>query len=170
MINETELLQRKSGEPIQKINELLEKQNMLQKQNHDYKENIQKLIKENQEQYKNILVLEKQRDELLQENENINNSLIEMDSKLKPKIPNTTDFKKRFKNMGQSSLNMVRHSIDNSNTKNNGRGSNAKNTNDMNRKSSNYIYSNTNTNEGKIKNASNTMTDFRKKKSQKNMQ
>lgn len=45
LINETELLQRKSGEPIQKINELLEKQNMLQKQNHDYKENIQKLIK-----------------------------------------------------------------------------------------------------------------------------
>lgn len=42
-------------------------------------------------------MLEKQRDELLQENENINNSLNEMDSKLKPKIPNTTDFKKDLK-------------------------------------------------------------------------
>ena len=146
----------------------MEKQNILQKQNHDYKENIQKLIKENQEQYKNILILEKERNELIQENESINNSLLEIDSRLKSKIPNTTDFKKRFKNMGQSSVNMVRHSIDNTNNnKINNTKSNSKNKTEMSKKPNN-IYNNTNTNtnsyEVKIKKASQTMTDFRKKK------
>ena len=75
LINETEFLQKKSGEPLQKINELLETQAALQQQNHDYKENIEKLIKENQKQYKNIILLEKEKSELIQENENINKRL-----------------------------------------------------------------------------------------------
>ena len=143
-------------------------QNPWEKQNHEYKENIQQLIKENQEQYKKMLLLEKEKNELIQENESINNSLLEMDNRLKSKIPKTADFKKRFKNMGQSSLNMVRHTIDNpSKVK-----SNSKNKNEMPKKPSS-IYSNTNsnininnntTNDTKIKKASLTMTDFRKKK------
>ena len=92
-----------------------------------------------------------------------------MDSRLKSKIPNTTDFKKRFKNMGQSSLNVVRYSIDNNNinTNNNKIKNNIKNKNEM-PKNPTSIYSspttNINTNETKIKKASQTMTDFRKKK------
>ena len=144
----------------------MEKVSSLQNQNHEYKENIQKLVKENQEQYKNILMLEKEKNELIQENESINNSLLEMDSRLKSKIPKTADFKKRFKNMGQSSLNMVRHSIEGTNkinVKNNSKNK------EMPKKPSS-IYSSTNTNlninttETKNKNASHTMTDFRKKK------
>ena len=173
LINETEFLQKKSGEPLQKINELLETQAALQQQNHDYKENIEKLIKENQKQYKNIILLEKEKSELIQENENINNSLLEMDSRLKSKIPKTTDFKKRIKNMGQTSVNMIRYSVDNSNNRinNNLKSGNSKNKTEMPKKPSN-LYSNTNTNtnsiintnETKSKKASQTMTDFRKKK------
>ena len=132
-------------------------------------------MKENQEQYKNIILLEKERSELIQENENINNSLLEMDSRMKSKIPKTTDFKKRIKNMGQSS-NMVRYSVDNSNnrTNNNLKSGNNKNKTEMPKRPSN-IYSNTNTNINNTNNtninindikkkASLTMTDFRKKK------
>ena len=146
----------------------MEKISILQKQNHEYKENIQKLIKENQEQYKKILILEKEKFKLIKEKEkeNINNSLLETDSRLKAKIPKTVDFKQRFKNMGHSSLNMVRHSIDNTNKisiKINSKNKEMP-------KKPNSIYSNTNSNfynnanEKKIKKASHTMTDFRKKK------
>ena len=165
IICETDFLKKKSVEPVQKINELLEKLSILQKQNHEYKDNIQKLVKENKEQYKNLLMLEKEKNELIKENENINNSLFEIDSKLKSKIPKTADFKQRFKNMGQSSLNMVRHSIDNINRINI---KNNRKIKEMPKKPSSIygrINSNLsiNSNENKIKNASHMNTDFRKK-------
>ena len=68
----------------------------MQSQNNEYKENIQNLIKENKEQYKNIIKLEKENIDLIQENENINNSLSELDTKYKSKIPNTSDLKNQI--------------------------------------------------------------------------
>ena len=135
-------------------------------------------MKENQEQYKNIILLEKERNDLIQENENINNSLLEMDSRIKSKIPKTMDFKKRLKNIGQTSSNMVGHSVDNSNNSNN---NNSKMDNinnnkiEISKKTTTNVYNSTNINNinnintninssEKKKKASQTMTGFRKKK------
>ena len=96
LIKEKNILEKNAEKPIQKINELLEIKSQLQSQNNEYKENIQNLIKENKEQYKNIIKLEIENIDLIQENENINNSLTELDTKFKSKIPNTSDLKKQI--------------------------------------------------------------------------
>ena len=105
---ETEDLKNKSSEPIKKINELLEIQTHLQNENSLFKDDIHNLEKEKEELEKNIEILQKEKNELIQENENLNESITHLESQLKYQIPKaTSDLRKKLKNFGSNSLNMI---------------------------------------------------------------
>jgi len=109
---ETEDLKNKSNEPIKKINELLEIQTHLQNENSIFKDNIHNLEKEKEELEKNIEILQKEKNGLIQENENLNESISQLESQIKYQIPKaTSDLRKKFKNFGSNSLNMINPNI-----------------------------------------------------------
>ena len=108
---ETEDLKNKSNEPIKRINELLEIQTHLQNENSQYKDNIHNLEKEKEEKDKNIEILQKEKNDLILENENLNESIAQLELQLKSKIPkNTSDLRKRIKTYNSNTLNVVNNS------------------------------------------------------------
>ena len=109
---ETEDLKNKSNEPIKKINELLEIQTHLQNENSIFKDDIHNLEKEKEELEKNIEILQKEKSDLIHENENLNESITNLESQLKYQIPKaTSDLRKKIKNFGSHSLNMINPTI-----------------------------------------------------------
>ena len=109
---ETEILQKKSNDPIKKINELLEIQSQLQNENSNFKDKIHKLEKEKEEKEKFINSIEKDKNDLLIENENLNTTISNLEQQLKIKVlKNTVDLRKKFKNMGQNSREMLKGSM-----------------------------------------------------------
>jgi chromosome segregation ATPase len=111
---ETEDLKNKSNEPIKRINELLEIQTHLQNENLQYKDNIHNLEKEKEEQEKNIETLQKEKNDLIAENENLNESIAQLELQLKSQIPKvTSDLRKKLKTIGPNSLNMINANLSN---------------------------------------------------------
>jgi chromosome segregation ATPase len=106
-----EQLRNKSNEPMIKINKLLEEKSNLQSEIYKYKDKFQKAMKDKEELEIMIKNLEDENNNLMIEKENLISNINHIDSRIKAKGPKTTDMSKRFQNIGQSSMTMIRTDI-----------------------------------------------------------
>ena len=94
-----------------KISKLLEEKSAFQNEIYKYKEIIKKNIKEKEDLEEKIKNLENQNNILIKEKQNLIQDMNHIDSRIKSKGPKTTDISKKFQNIGQSSMNMIRTNI-----------------------------------------------------------
>ena len=94
-----------------KISKLLEDKSNLQNEIYKYKDNLQKSLKEKEELENIIENLENEKNNLIAEKENLISNMNHIDHKIKSKGPKSTDMSKRFQNIGQSSMSMIRTDI-----------------------------------------------------------
>ena len=69
---------------------------------------MQKSNREKDELEKDIKNLEKEKNDLILEKENLISNMNHIDSRIKSKGPKNTDMSKRYQNIGQSSMTMIR--------------------------------------------------------------
>jgi chromosome segregation ATPase len=105
---EKDQLQKKINEPMIKINKLLEEKSSLQNEIYKLKEKLQKTYREKDELENNIKNLEEEKNNLILEKENLISNMNHIDSRIKSKGPKNTDMSKRYQNIGQSSMTMIR--------------------------------------------------------------
>ena len=108
---EKDQLLKKSNEPMIKINKLLEEKSSLQNEIYKYKDKLNKSMREKDELEKSVKNLENEKNNLIEEKENLISNMNHIDSRIKAKGPKNTDMTKRFQNIGQSSMTMIRTDI-----------------------------------------------------------
>lgn len=97
---QTEKLNKKSNDPIKKINELTEVQVQLQNENADCKDSIIQLEKELDEREAALAKLQNENQELITENEILNSMIVQLKMQLKVSSPKNIEMNKRYKSNG----------------------------------------------------------------------
>ena len=105
---EMEKSQKKSFDQTVRINKLLEEKSALQNELYKYRDLFQQQMKEKEESEEIIKNLEKEKNDLIQDKENLIKDMNRIDSRIKSKGPKTSDISNKFQNIGQSSMSMIR--------------------------------------------------------------
>lgn len=112
-----EKMNKKSHEPIKRVNELLELHSQFQKENSNLKITIQSQTKKIESLEKEIDELNKEKNELINSNAMLNSQIIHAASS--NKVPNTNELHKRFKSFCNNQLSLEESSNLNDNSKSN---------------------------------------------------
>ena len=80
----------------------------MQNELYNYKDLSQNQTKKIEELEEIIKIMDKEKNELIQDKENLIKDMNHIDSRIKSKGPKTSDISNKFQNIGQSSMNMIR--------------------------------------------------------------